>query len=144
MIGGLSREFYQRLKVHYDQPAAWRQQQPAEYRLYRPDDDAMWVFEPHVAEQTYDAWIAELQIPVVRDAWLDTRTARALYLNAVTRGPTTSSRQQQFLVRPRTGCGRSPTNPSPVNSARSSLSSPETPPGDSGTARSGARRTPFP
>jgi hypothetical protein len=30
----------------------------------------MWIFEPHVAENVFEAWIKE-QIPVVRDEWLD-------------------------------------------------------------------------
>jgi hypothetical protein len=34
----------------------------------------MWIFEPHVAEQVYEAWIRETGIPVVRDSWLDRRT----------------------------------------------------------------------
>ncbi|MFT5470004.1 MAG: hypothetical protein ACI8UO_005128 [Verrucomicrobiales bacterium] len=70
-IGGVSREFYQRLKMHYDNPEAWVHQKPEEYSRYRRDDDAMWVFEPRVAEQAYDDWVAELEIPVVRDEWLD-------------------------------------------------------------------------
>jgi hypothetical protein len=71
VIGGLSREFYQRLKKHYDQPSAWRQQKPEEYRLYRPDDDAMWVFEPHVAEAAYEQYVKENKIPLHREAYLD-------------------------------------------------------------------------
>jgi len=70
-VGGLAREFYQRIKKHYDRPEAWIHQKPEDYRLYRPDDDAMWVFEPHVAERTFEQWIAEHRVPVVRDAWLD-------------------------------------------------------------------------
>ena len=31
----------------------------------------MWVFEPHAAEQVFDAWVAEAQIPLVRNARLD-------------------------------------------------------------------------
>ena len=31
----------------------------------------MWVFEPHAAEQVFDAWVAEVQIPLVRNARLD-------------------------------------------------------------------------
>src|SRR5262245_52408127 len=49
VIGGISREFYQRIKRHYDQDSAWRQEQREGYRTYRKDDDAMWAFEPHVA-----------------------------------------------------------------------------------------------
>jgi len=71
VIGGLSREFYQRIKQHYDQPEAWRQQKPGDYSRYRPGDDAMWVFEPHVAEATFERYIAENEIPVHRDEWLD-------------------------------------------------------------------------
>jgi len=31
----------------------------------------MWIFEPHAAEEVYEAWVKEHRIPVVRDAWLD-------------------------------------------------------------------------
>src|SRR5688572_1942552 len=71
VIGGLSREFYRRVKKHYDRPEAWVYQKAADYKQYRADEDAMWVFEPHVAERTYDEWVKEMQIPLVRDAWLD-------------------------------------------------------------------------
>ena len=70
-VGGLSRDFYQRLKKHYDRMEAWRQQKPGEYSRYRKDDDAMWVFEPHVAEQTFETLVREFKIPVFRDQWLD-------------------------------------------------------------------------
>ena len=70
-VGGLSRNFYQRLKKHYDRPQAWRQQKPTEYSRYRRDDDAMWVFEPHVAEQIFEILVREFKIPVHRDQWLD-------------------------------------------------------------------------
>ncbi len=71
VIGGLSRDFYRRIKKHYDRPEAWRQQEPGDYRYYRPADDAMWVFEPHVAEQVFEDYVREFEIPVYRDAWLD-------------------------------------------------------------------------
>ncbi|MDX1564299.1 MAG: FAD-dependent oxidoreductase [Phycisphaeraceae bacterium] len=70
-IGGLSRNFYQRIKKHYDDPKAWRQQKPSQYKRYRPNDDAMWVFEPHVAEKVFENLVAEYKIPVHRDQWLD-------------------------------------------------------------------------
>ena len=31
----------------------------------------MWIFEPHVAEGVYEAWVKEMDIPIVRDAWLN-------------------------------------------------------------------------
>ncbi len=74
VIGGVSREFYQRVKRHYDKPEAWVQQKPEDYSRYRPNDDAMWVFEPHVAEQTFEELVAEYEIPVFRDQWLDRKS----------------------------------------------------------------------
>src|SRR6476661_8852631 len=50
VIGGISREFYQRLKKHYDDPAAWVYEKRDGYKFYRKDEDAMWAFEPKVAE----------------------------------------------------------------------------------------------
>lgn len=70
-IGGISREFYRRIKAHYDRPEAWRQQKSAEYRLYRKDEDAIWAFEPHVAEQVFEDLVADLKIRVDRNEWLD-------------------------------------------------------------------------
>lgn len=71
VIGGLARDFYRRLKRHYDRPEAWVHQKPEHYKHFRPQDDAIWVFEPKVAEAAFDAWVAEQEIPVIRDAWLD-------------------------------------------------------------------------
>jgi hypothetical protein len=70
-IGGISREFYQRIKKHYDKAGAWIYQKPEEYSRYRPKDDAMWVFEPHVAEQIFEELVAEYEIPVHRNQWLN-------------------------------------------------------------------------
>lgn len=70
-VGGISREFYQRMKKHYDKSDAWIYQKPEEYSRYRPDDDAMWVFEPHVAEQGFEELVAEYKIPVYRNEWLN-------------------------------------------------------------------------
>jgi hypothetical protein len=69
-IGGISREFYQRIKKHYDKAGAWIYQKPEEYSRYRRQDDAMWVFEPYVAEQVFEELVAEYKIPVHRDQWL--------------------------------------------------------------------------
>jgi len=70
-VGGLAREFYQRLKKHYDKPEAWRYQKPEDYSHYRREDDAIWVFEPRIAERGFEAFVAEHNIPIHRDAWLD-------------------------------------------------------------------------
>lgn len=77
-IGGLSRQFYHRVWKHYQQPRAWKWSPPkalpdqgvpeAAAQVQQP---AMWIFEPSVAEAIFDGWVKELNIPVVRDAWLD-------------------------------------------------------------------------
>jgi hypothetical protein len=70
-VGGIAREFYQRIKAHYDRPEAWVHQRPEEYGRYRPNRDAMWVFEPQVAERTFEQMVAEAGVPVDRDRRLD-------------------------------------------------------------------------
>ncbi len=69
-VGGISREFYRRVKNHYDKAGAWIYQKSEEYSRYRREDDAMWVFEPHIAEQAFEELVAEYKIPVHRDQWL--------------------------------------------------------------------------
>ena len=71
VIGGFAREFYQRIKLHYDQPAAWVHQRSEQFGRYRPADDAMWTFEPRVAERTYEQFVREHDVVVVRHQRLD-------------------------------------------------------------------------
>lgn len=78
VIGGLSREFYQRVYQHYQQPDAWRWQKREEYGNKGQGTPAidganrtMWIFEPHVAEKVFDDFVKEHQIEVKRDEWLD-------------------------------------------------------------------------
>ena len=67
-IGGLSREFYRRIGAHYRQPSAWKYGTLETYGDKRKGaaDDAMWTFEPHVAEKVYREWLAELHVPIVQ------------------------------------------------------------------------------
>lgn len=73
VIGGLAREFYQRVKRHYDQPSAWVHGRAVDYDRYRPADDAMWTFEPHVAERLLLEWLEEHDVPVHFGERLDRR-----------------------------------------------------------------------
>lgn len=78
VIGGLAREFYHRVWLEYEKPATWRWQKRAEYGnkgqgTEANDGRTMWIFEPHVAQNVYEAWIKELGIRVDRDQWLDRR-----------------------------------------------------------------------
>src|SRR5918997_566205 len=78
VIGGLSREFYQRIWAHYDKPAAWRWQKREEYGNKGQGTPAidgehrtMWIFEPHVAERVFEERVKTHKIQVDRDQWLD-------------------------------------------------------------------------
>lgn len=65
-IGGLSREFYQRIRRHYENPASWHREKPD-----LSGGDAMFTFEPRVARQVFEAMLAEQQIRVVTGERLD-------------------------------------------------------------------------
>ena len=78
VIGGIALEFYQHIYQHYDRPDAWRWQTRDNYgsRAYgtptiNGGGPAMWVFEPHVAEQIFEDLVSDHSIPVYRDEWLD-------------------------------------------------------------------------
>jgi hypothetical protein len=78
VIGGLARDFYHRVWRHYDRPEAWTWQAKSEYGNKGQGTPAidgtqrtMWIFEPHVAEQVFEDYVQEFQIPVHRDEWLD-------------------------------------------------------------------------
>jgi hypothetical protein len=77
-IGGLARDFYRRVWQHYQSPEAWKWQPRESFAglgqgVNKTDvgDNSMWLFEPHVAEQIFDAWLEEHRIEVVRGALLD-------------------------------------------------------------------------
>lgn len=72
-IGGLSLEFYRRVKRHYDDPAAWTFARRPESAENFVNDDAMWQFEPKVAEGIYEAWLKEAGVTVVRSQPIDRR-----------------------------------------------------------------------
>lgn len=78
VIGGLSREFYQRLYQHYQQDSAWKWQKRDEYGNKGQGTPAidgnartMWIFEPHAAEQVFEDFIRENNLTVYRNEWLD-------------------------------------------------------------------------
>lgn len=78
VIGGLSREFYHRVYMHYQETGAWPWQKKEEYGNKGQGTPAMdgaertmWIFEPHVAEKVFEDFIKEQNIPVHRNEWLD-------------------------------------------------------------------------
>lgn len=77
-IGGLSREFYHRIWLHYNDSSSWVWEKHSEYGnkgqgtvAMDGENRTMWIFEPHVAEQVFEDFIAENNIRVDRNEWLD-------------------------------------------------------------------------
>src|SRR6187200_3053532 len=78
VIGGMARDFYHRIWKHYQRPAEWKWQKQEEYGNQGQGTPAidvgqrtMWIFEPHAAEQVFEDYVKEFQIPLHRDEWLD-------------------------------------------------------------------------
>jgi hypothetical protein len=78
VIGGLSRDFYHRVWLHYNDSLAWKWQKHSEFGnkgqgtvAMDGENRTMWIFEPHVAEQVFEEMIRENKIRVLRDEWLD-------------------------------------------------------------------------
>jgi hypothetical protein len=78
VIGGLAREFYHQLFLHYQEDAAWQWQEKEEYGNKGQGNVAidgefrtMWIFEPHAAEAVFEDLVRDFEIPVHREAWLD-------------------------------------------------------------------------
>lgn len=78
VIGGLAREFYHRVFLHYQNDKSWNWQRKEEYGnrgqgtpAIDGKDRTMWIFEPHVAEKVFEEFVAENKIPVYRNEWLD-------------------------------------------------------------------------
>jgi hypothetical protein len=75
-IGGLARQFYERIAQHYAHPEAWTQQSRASYKSVgqsatEPGEPAMWTFEPHVAEKIFEDYVRENKLTVLRRERLD-------------------------------------------------------------------------
>src|SRR5256886_6061093 len=73
-IGGISREFYHRVALHYARDDAWQFEKREDYlkhRSARPGaadlsaaDATMWTFEPHVAEDILFEMLNESKVPI--------------------------------------------------------------------------------
>ncbi|WP_299577837.1 FAD-dependent oxidoreductase [uncultured Sunxiuqinia sp.] len=78
VIGGLARQFYHKVWLHYNDSAAWVWQKHSEYGnkgqgtvAMDGENRTMWIFEPHVAEQVFEDFVKENNLTVYRDEWLD-------------------------------------------------------------------------
>lgn len=78
VIGGLAREFYHQIFLHYDQEKSWTWQRKNEYGNQGQGTPAvdganrtMWIFEPHAAEMVFEKWVKEKKIQVLREELLN-------------------------------------------------------------------------
>ncbi len=78
VIGGLAREFYHLLYQHYMKPESWNWQNQSEFGNKGQGTPAIdgefrtiWLFEPHVAEEAFEKMIADSNLTIYRDEWLD-------------------------------------------------------------------------
>jgi hypothetical protein len=82
-IGGIAREFYQDIRKHYNEPAAWKWQ---ERKAYKDDgqtrtaegEPTMWTFEPSAALKVFNDWVKANQIEVVYGERLDRKAGAAM------------------------------------------------------------------
>lgn len=75
-IGGISREFYERIKRYYDTPENWNWQDKDEYidggqTRTKKGESSMWTFEPSAALKVYEQFLREEQVPVLKNQKLD-------------------------------------------------------------------------
>jgi hypothetical protein len=72
-IGGLAREFYQRVRKHYQDDASWKYEKRGDFKGHGHEakEDAAWTFEPHVAEMIFNDLVREHKVVVVHSQRLD-------------------------------------------------------------------------
>ncbi|MFU8780221.1 MAG: FAD-dependent oxidoreductase [Kiritimatiellia bacterium] len=73
ILGGLAREFFHRLYLHYQQPEAWQQENCSAFKnegqggpALNADTELACTFEPKVAEHVFDALVSESDVQVVK------------------------------------------------------------------------------
>ena len=77
-IGGISREFYERVFRFYQQPDAWTRESRSAYMDRRiwaqpqswaidSKNEVQWTFEPSAAEKIWERWMSDGKVPVFRN-----------------------------------------------------------------------------
>ncbi|MGI9468780.1 MAG: FAD-dependent oxidoreductase [Rubripirellula sp.] len=75
-IGGISREFYQRVRKYYENESNWHWEKRASYRSggqsrTTANEDTMWTFEPSAALNVMQDFVTENNIRIIRNTKLD-------------------------------------------------------------------------
>ncbi|MDA0813662.1 MAG: FAD-dependent oxidoreductase, partial [Verrucomicrobia bacterium] len=73
VIGGISREFYRTVRAHYENDEAWTVEKREDFPFFRAGEDALWRFEPKVAEKVFREMLAEANVTIVLGERLDLR-----------------------------------------------------------------------
>lgn len=88
VIGGLARDFYHRLFLHYNDEKNWTWEKKSEYGNVGQATVAldstyktMWIFEPHAAEKVFEEYVKENRLDVRRDEWLDRKPGGVIINN---------------------------------------------------------------
>jgi hypothetical protein len=78
VIGGIARQFYQDIRSHYRDPAAWTWQKMPEgnfrgsgQTITTDEEETQWTFEPSAALRVFEKWISGHGITVVYGQRLD-------------------------------------------------------------------------
>lgn len=82
-IGGIAKEFYQDIRRHYNDPAAWKWQERTKYKddgqtRTAEGEPAMWTFEPSAALKVFNDWVKANNIEVVYGERLDRKAGAAM------------------------------------------------------------------
>ncbi|WP_313239220.1 FAD-dependent oxidoreductase [Sphingobacterium multivorum] len=65
ILGGLTRQFYQDIKIYYSDPLNWFQGSAANFARYTINGDIMLWFEPKAAKSVFKGYIEKLKIPIL-------------------------------------------------------------------------------
>ena len=88
VIGGLAREFYAAVAEHYRNADAWVHETPEEYQHrgphFDPAQDAMWTFEPHVAQAIFAEMLAAAGVEPILNERLDRATGVEMHDGRIT------------------------------------------------------------
>ncbi|MGK0184388.1 MAG: hypothetical protein ACI9R3_000154 [Verrucomicrobiales bacterium] len=81
VIGGISREFYRKIRTHYADDNAWTVEKREDFPFFRAGEDALWRFEPKVAEMTFRDMLKEAMVTVVLGERLDLRAKSGVQMD---------------------------------------------------------------
>jgi len=100
VIGGLARDFYHRLYMHYQEEETWKWEKRSEYGnvgqgnvAIDGENRTMWIFEPSAAEGVFEDLVQEYEIPVYRDEWLNRETGVEMIEGTITAFSTLSGKR---------------------------------------------------